>query len=305
MVWFQRSSNWDLLEELIGEERRRNEWKIGQHPLLGLDEFMEDMLQLPIPLCEAENCAQTSDIPHEISTSKASVKVRTDEVDKNESHLRHSSAQTYASSCSTSEQVYAQDQHTAANGGIPRSFRNHHVAKTSRERRKLGFNRPDDSNALSSHAQEANYTSEDLLINFSTFHHCSRGTGRTMFHEVISHNTVGKFPILQGRSTAILQQPLAKQKKLCPVQVQSKTDNTPEQEAPCANQQSSFQYTKCNERCAKLKARGLSDGEILHCLIEENWHSYRSKEVETIQTKIKKTVPYQNHPGKKHKNSLL
>lgn len=67
MAWLQRSNKWDLLEELIEEERRRSEWKIGQHPLLGLDDFMEDMLQFPIPLCEEKNCAQTGDSPHESS----------------------------------------------------------------------------------------------------------------------------------------------------------------------------------------------------------------------------------------------
>ncbi|VDL23584.1 unnamed protein product [Hymenolepis diminuta] len=305
MAWFQTSNNWDLLEEIIEEERRRSEWKIGQHPLLGLDDLMRDIFHLPIPLCEEENFAQTSDSPHKSSTSEASVKLRTDEtvrsesdlgrsnvliptsdcsptasirednaqtsnfspwtsttepstnvktgeVDKNESHLRHSSVQTYASNCSTSEQVSAQNQHTVTNGEISRSVRNHPTGKGLWERGKLGFNRLDNSNALSSYAQEENYKSEDSLIfpHFTTAVE-ERGKQRSM-----------------NSLATILQKPLARQKKLCPVQGQPKIDCTPEQEAPCAIQQSNFQYTKCNERCAKLKAMGLSDGEILNCLIE-------------------------------------
>ncbi|VUZ51317.1 unnamed protein product, partial [Hymenolepis diminuta] len=74
---------------------------------------MRDIFHLPIPLCEEENFAQTSDSPHKSSTSEASVKLRTDETVRSESDLGRSNVLIPTSDCSPTASIREDNAQTS------------------------------------------------------------------------------------------------------------------------------------------------------------------------------------------------
>ncbi|VDO05052.1 unnamed protein product [Rodentolepis nana] len=100
------SKLWDRLEELQAEESYKCEWQIGEHPLKGLDDFMEDLFPSLTTSWEESNYAQTSDGPLEVSTFEVSEELRTNTMIRNGPDVTPSSVLTSTSNDHLLEQEF-------------------------------------------------------------------------------------------------------------------------------------------------------------------------------------------------------
>nr|CDS27943.1 hypothetical protein HmN_000779100 [Hymenolepis microstoma] len=322
MTWLQRSDSPEELETLFDEEYGENEWIIGQHPLQGLEDFMEDLFpSLTFPY------SQTS-LP-EISAFEVSAIIRSGH------NLKQSNVLTSASDYDQSEQEFL-DAHLQHQFAAPiqednndqtiysghgastpeaspcvRSYVNRgkaHLRQLSTQTVASNFNsskqvhiqnQPTTLNGSiprsignpwtpAAHWWERERDS-NRSTSFSTLSSNAQEAKYTdeRFSSGISNFTAGvpeqrKKGSLSSSALLSLRQ-RARRRQLRTAQAPSETGYARRERALCTKRVFTSQYAKSNERCNKLRAMGLSNREILRYLMEENWHGYKPEDMETTQ----------------------